>query len=115
MRRYEYDKDICDGWKSYPIRITGAVDRVSKCCRTILAFVQSMEGGFVTANCLKCGRKETIIEDEFKKLPFICCCPECKHVMKAETIEKNYCYVCHNCNLYIRLADLLPHWSDLGI
>ncbi len=113
MRRYEYDKNTCDGWKSYPIRIIGGGGRLSKCCRSLLAFVQSMDGGFVTADCFKCGKKETITEDEFKGLPLICCCPECKQVMKKEMVDKNYCYTCSRCDLYIRLADLLPHWSDL--
>jgi len=113
MRRYGYDKNMCDGWKSYPIRITGTGGRRSKCCQSLLALVHSMEGGYVTANCLKCGKKETIVENEFKELPLICCCPKCKRVMNAATIEKNYCYTCSHCDIYIRLADLLPHWSDL--
>ena len=113
MEKFIYDKTTCDGWKSYPIRII-VPDRVCKCHGTRLVLVQSMEGGFVTANCFECNKKELIGENELKKLPIVCCCPKCNKVMTGELVEKNFCYTCKNCNLYIRLADLLPHWSDLS-
>lgn len=111
MKKFMYDEKICNGWKSYPIRVT--LSRPSKCHQNLLILVQSMEGGFVNADCFKCGKKETITEDEFKNLPLICCCPKCKKIMKSEMIDKNYCYTCQDCDLYIRLADVLPHWADL--
>jgi len=71
-----------------------------------------MEGGFVTANCFNCNKKETLTESEFKKLPLIVCCPECQEIMSSETIEKNYSFFCKNCNIYIFFSDLLPKWED---
>jgi hypothetical protein len=113
MRRFEYDKETCDGWRSYPVRIT--LDRVSSCCSTWLVLVQSMKGGFVTADCFKCGRKHTVKGYEFQKLPLIVCCPECKGVMAARMVDKNYSYVCEPCDLFIDLADILPKWTDIGV
>ena len=72
-----------------------------------------MEGGFVTANCLKCGRKDTLGEHEFRHLEILVSCPECKQMMTPELVEKNYSYCCEQCDLYIRLCDLLPCWSEL--
>lgn len=112
MRRFEYNKNTCDGWKSYPIRLT--LERVSKCCSQPAVLVQSMEGGFVTANCFKCGKKDTLSEYEFKGLRLSVSCPECKRVMVPKLIENNYSYYCEHCRLYIRFADLLPHWKDFN-
>ena len=82
MQRYKYDENISKGWNSYPIRLT-LERRLSRCCSQPLVITQSMEGGFVTANCFKCGpsRYELLSEDEFKKLPLIVCCPKCKKVV----------------------------------
>jgi hypothetical protein len=30
MRRYEYNENTCNGWKSYPVRLT--LERLSRCC-----------------------------------------------------------------------------------
>lgn len=111
MRRYEYDKDRCDGWKSYPVRFT--LDRLSGCCRKPLVLVQSMEGGFVTANCFKYGQRNTVSDGEFISLLLLVSCPKCKAIMPPKIIEKNYSYVCEDCQLYVRFADLLPHWQEL--
>lgn len=112
MRRYKYDENICDGWKSYPVRLT-LERRLSRCCSQPTVLVQSMEGGFVTANCLRCGKKDFISDSEFKGLSLIVSCPDCKKVMTPTMIEKNYSYYCENCELYIWLSDLLPHWEEL--
>ena len=111
MWRYVYDENICNGWKSYPLRLI--INRVSKCCRKWLVLVQSMGGGYVTANCFKCGTKEPLTFEEFDRLPFIFCCPKCKQEMEPKVVEKNYCYICQVCDLYIRFADLLPNWNEL--
>jgi hypothetical protein len=61
---------------------------------------------------LKCGNKDTISEYEFRNLRLIVSCPECKQVMTPTLIEKNYSYLCEDCQLYIWLSDLLPHWEE---
>ena len=111
MRRFTYDKETCDGWKSYPIRLTPE-NRLSNCCSQPVVLVQSMEGGFVTANCFRCGKRDTLSEDEFLGLRLIVSCPACKQVMKPGFVEKNYAYRCKKCRLHIRLADLLPYWKE---
>ncbi len=112
MERYQYDKEMCDGWKSYPIRLT--TDRVSKCHGQPTVLVQSMKHGFVTANCLECGNKDYLSEAEFRSLRLIVSCPKCKQLMVPKLIDDNYSYCCEHCGLYIWLADLLPHWTDLA-
>jgi len=112
MRRFKYDKKMCDGWKSYPIRLT-LENRLSRCCSQPAVLVQSKEGGFVTANCFRCGKRDTIDEYEFKCLRLIVSCTKCKQVMTPTLIEKNYSYKCEDCQLYIWLSDLLPHWTEL--
>ena len=88
MKRYEYDENTCNGWKSYPIRLT--VNTLSKCHSKPQVLVQSMEGGFVRINCLKCGQYENLTESVFKGLPIIVSCPQCKETMAPRIIEKNY-------------------------
>lgn len=113
MRRYEYSKSDQDSWKSYPIRLT--TSRVSRCHDKPEVLVQSMEGGFVTANCIQCGKSDTLSQDEFKKLAVLVACPECRKAMRADYVpdsSKNYGYCCESCSVYIWLADLLPHWED---
>jgi NAD-dependent SIR2 family protein deacetylase len=73
-----------------------------------------MEGGFVTRNCSQCGKKAPLPESDFlKKIDLWVSCPQCKQKMRPEVINKNYGYACHNCDVGIDLADLLPHWDDL--
>jgi len=72
-----------------------------------------MEGGYVTRNRPRCGDKDTLPEDAFFKLSLWVACPTCKQEMTAQLIEKNYIYACDKCQLFIRLADLLPRWADL--
>ncbi len=105
-------KETCDGWKSYPIRLTMKT-RTSECCKQPLVLVESMEGGFVSANCLKCNKKETLSYHEFETLPLTVCCPDCKETMVSRIIAQNYSYLCEKCGSYIGLSDLLPNWQEL--
>ena len=57
IREYKIDPNI---WKEYPVRISGLKE--SSCCKSPTVLVQSMEGGFVTRNCWKCGHFETLPE-----------------------------------------------------
>lgn len=111
MTRFPIDPQIREAWKNYPLRLSG-LSR-SRCCNATTTLVQSMEGGFVTRNCQKCGAKDTLPEDVFFNLSLWVACPRCKQEMAAQVIEKNYSYVCDKCQLFIRLADLLPRWTDL--
>ncbi len=107
-------------WKSYPIRISGP--RLSRCHAKPTLLVQSMKGGFITANCSECGDKDTINHTEFLKLPLWVSCPRCKKQMARALLSRikgnsrlagNYGFACSSCSIYLLLADLLPYWDDL--
>jgi endogenous inhibitor of DNA gyrase (YacG/DUF329 family) len=72
-----------------------------------------MPGGFVTANCSKCGKKDILAFDEVKGLRIWVSCPECREPMVPGIVEKNYSYECPTCDVYVWLADLLPNWQDI--
>jgi hypothetical protein len=74
-----------------------------------------MKGGFVTANCSRpgCNNKGSFTASEFESLDLWVGCPECRARMAPAMIEKNYAYRCDECALYVRLADLLPLWTDV--
>jgi hypothetical protein len=117
---FAYDPEEVNGWKSHPVRVRGP--RLSRCHAAPTLLVQSMEGGFVTANCSECGAKDTLTASEFLSLALWVSCPECKRQMQsnlmsevkgAARLASNYGYACDDCRLYVRLADLLPHWEDV--
>ena len=112
MREVPVDKSIHDVWKKYPARIYGL--KLSDCHHQPTILVQSMEGGFVTRNCPECGDYETLPEADFLNLGIWIVCPDCKKPMTATRVPKsNYGYICKSCDNYIKLATLLPRWSDL--
>jgi hypothetical protein len=55
---YEYPPEVTKSWKSYPIRLVGP--RASRCHNKPTLLVQSMGGGYVSANCSECGGKDTL-------------------------------------------------------
>ena len=111
MREHKITTVQRENYRNFPIRITGR--NLSKCHNAPTFIVQSMDGGFVTSNCSKCGEKEPLSYDAFQSLELWVACPTCKEAMIPEMIEKNYCYVCKSCNEFIKFSDLLPHFSDI--
>jgi len=112
MREFPIDSKVREMWKLYPLRIPGRP--LSSCCQTQTVLVQSMEGGFVTQNCSKCGKNTSLGKQEFYNLHLWVACPECKQQMKPAIItNNNYGYECQKCQLSIKLASLLPRWSDI--
>jgi hypothetical protein len=109
MRVYPYNNEIKACWKSYPVRIQG--NRICHSLPTVL--VESMGGGFVTQNCIKCNSKYTLSFEEFKNLEIFVSCPECKEYMSSDIVNKNYSFVCKKCDLSIPLASILPKWDGL--
>jgi hypothetical protein len=115
---HSYDDATTTGWKTYPVRVRGP--RPSSCCGEATLLVQSMGRGFVTANCSKCGTQDTLSKAEFENLGLWVGCPACKHPMRPEVISDaggragNYGYLCDGCGCCIKLAWILPHWSDVG-
>jgi Bacterial RNA polymerase, alpha chain C terminal domain len=112
-----------ESWKSYPVRVHGP--RLSTCHNATTLLVQSMKGGFVTANCSVCWRKDVLKWQEFRNLPLWVSCPNagCRRRMHPHQLSRisgnaqlacNYGYACSECRLYILLADILPPWEDLA-
>jgi len=83
--------------------------KLSLCCDNKALLVQSREGGFVSQNCLKCGKQNTVSLENLPDL--ICDC--CGSNLSKEIQQKNYFYACHKCERNWKLADNLPHWSEL--
>jgi hypothetical protein len=112
MGRFSYDEQLLQQWKSYPVRVVGPRD--SRCCLKPTLLVQSMGGGFVSANCSECDSKQTLTQSEFTNLGLWVNCPNCrKRMLTWEDPHKNYAYQCAECQIFILLADILPHWEDL--
>jgi hypothetical protein len=111
MRVFQYRPDEQEGWKTYPVRVV--TPGLSRCCQAPRLLVQSMKGGFATANCCKCSQAWTIGRQEFERLDLWVSCPECRSSMKRDEFCKNYGYSCIACDLFVKLADLLPDWSDI--
>lgn len=112
MREYPVDPQVREIWKKYPLRLSGG--STSLCCSLPTVLVQSMDGGFVTRNCPKCGQRELLPEADFRALDLWVACPGCKQPMVPGRLPySNYGYLCEGCNLGVKLADLLPRWTDL--
>lgn len=112
MRIHPIDPSVRAFWKSYPVRIPGA----SQCwkCNQETVLVQSMSGGFVTRNCPRCNTSSSLPEQVFRGLSLWVACPACKGRMLPEILpDKNYGYVCAECEIGIPLFELLPRWEDL--
>jgi hypothetical protein len=111
LKLFPFNPELRSFWKLYPLRIPGP--RLSSCCRSPTALVQSMAGGFVTQNCSRCGKYETLSKEEFRDLSLWVACPSCRKPMEASYIFSNYGYKCVVCDIGINLSDLLPRWEDL--
>jgi DNA-directed RNA polymerase subunit RPC12/RpoP len=109
MRAFESPKD----WKTFPIRISSG--KTSRCCNAPAFLVQVAKGGLVKPKCSECGQeRDTLEEEQFKKLDLWIVCPQCNSPMTAEKIQYgNYGYVCTKCDVSIKLADLVPPGEDL--
>ena len=117
---HRFAPELLEGWKSYPVRVRGP--RPSECHGSPTLLVQSMAGGFVSANCSECGKKHLLGRADFFSLFLWVSCPRCRRQMESEMLPRikrasrlaaNYGYKCARCRIYILLADLLPHWEDL--
>jgi len=82
----------------------------SPCCDYKALLVESRAGGFVSRNCLKCGKSHYVNVDQ---LPELVCefCDSPLHVRKFD--GTNYHYVCDSCSRHWHLGSALPAWSEL--
>ena len=112
VRLIPAEPNLRDVWKTFPARFEGPSR--SACCKWPTVLVQSMDGGFVTSNCFKCGKKETLSNADFlERVRIWVACPQCDDPMYRQMIDKNYGFVCLTCEVGIRLADLLPRWNEV--
>lgn len=82
----------------------------SKYCDANALVVQSRPGGFISQNCLKCGKPDYINEHNLPDLE----CDLCGHALKIERIDgQNYFYVCGQCNRTWKVGDTVPPWGEL--
>jgi hypothetical protein len=86
-------------------------DGHSSCCGYKELLVRSRAGGFVSRNCLKCGKASDYVKPQH--LPHLDC-EICAVSLKVEKLDgENYFYKCFTCKRTWKLADQLPHWSEL--
>ena len=79
------------------------------CCNAPSRIVRSREGGFVSQNCIRCGRPRKLPMTALPKL----ICPSCHRELENYiNYNKNYAYRCISCGMSIELADLVPPWSE---
>jgi hypothetical protein len=112
MRIHALDPSVRAIWKEYPVRIPGG----SKCndCGLETILVQSLEGGFVTRNCPRCNKFESLPERVFRALQVWVACPRCKGRMAPCVLpDHNYGFECSHCDIGLPLFELVPRWQDL--
>ena len=83
--------------------------RLSKCCTKEAIVVQSRPGGFISQNCLKCGKSDYINEQSLPDLD----CDFCGQALEVEKVDKNYFYICKQCGRKWKLGDNVPHYTAL--
>jgi hypothetical protein len=82
----------------------------SKCCQAKALVVQSRAGGYISQNCLKCGKSYRIHEHALPDLD----CDVCARSLRTERVDgKNYFYVCKQGNRNWKIGDTVPHWGEL--
>lgn len=82
---------------------------LSDCHKTKALLVRSREGGFVTRNCLRCGKPGYVGPHHLPNLE----CEFCGGPLVVKLLDKNYCYICGKCDRQWELPSLLPHWTEL--
>lgn len=83
---------------------------LSPCCNYKALLVKSREGGFISRNCLKCGKPHYV---NVRQLPELVC-DFCENTLRIRRLrDKNYHYICDSCELDWELPGVLPGWSEL--
>jgi len=82
----------------------------SQCCQQKALVVRSRAGGFISQNCLKCGKSDYINEGALPDL----LCDFCAGPLAIKRVDgQNYFYVCGKCSRSWKIADNVPHWGEL--
>ncbi len=82
----------------------------SPCCQNSALLVRSRSGGFVSRNCLRCGKLAYVGPSELPDLQ----CDHCGEQLDVKKLDgTNYFYVCGRCEKNWQLGSVLPDWSEL--
>ena len=95
------------------IRLQGP--ELSWCHKAPTLLVQSMSGGFVTANCSVCNSSSNLRADDFNRLDIWVDCPKCRTRLQKTTIFGNYGFECPDCKWRCILASLVPHYTQRSV
>ncbi len=85
------------------------------CCKGPRQLVRSRSGGLVTQNCLnfghcdQCKRPGKLLLEQLPKRH----CEKCRARLVPLILQKTYWYKCEACQTFIKLASIVPHWSEL--
>lgn len=100
-------------WPPIKDRLILATEK-SDCCRSDSLLVRSRDGGYVSRNCLKCGRPAHVAK---KHIPYLNCngCLKDRGENSVEFILKadNYWGKCEVCLREWELAEIIPPWHEL--
>ncbi len=113
MTEYFIDEGLRRKWK-LPLNLGGM--SLSRCCDQPTRVVRSMDNGFVTRNCPRCkqGPGRLLPEQVFNNLTPNLRCLQCEHKLSnGRDRYKNYVLICDGCQMFVKLADLIPHWSEI--
>lgn len=81
----------------------------SPCCGGEAQIVRSREGGFISRDCLTCGRSHYVNEHQLPKLP----CEACHIPMQIKKLDlTNYFYEYPHCKNSRKIADIVLPWSE---
>lgn len=83
-------------------------NKLSKCCRQTMLFVNTTKGGFIMQKCVHCGDEETVKGTELPERS----CPDCDEIMEVIKHRSNYHYNCPDCDQLIEIADHLMDRSE---
>src|SRR5258708_6182001 len=81
----------------------------SGCCNSRMRLVKSRAGGFISRDCEGCGKSYYVRWDHLPELN----CRFCSHPLRVRKLDgMNYYCACEHCNRALKLASILPHWSE---
>lgn len=86
----------------------------SECCNKPQLLVKSRNGGFVSRNCLKCGKSARINGKQMPDLDCEGCAQFRRHrTVAVELMEGDFWYGCEACRRKWQVSEIIPRWEDL--
>jgi hypothetical protein len=82
---------------------------LSPCHGSRILLDRSRQGGYVSKNCVTCGKSMHVRPSELPDL----LCGSCGKALEVRDLDgKNYFYVCSHCEGSVLLTTILPRWSE---